>query len=319
MKISSIVLFVVSYSSFVYTQCSENKIINYTDGSVGNYLGCLDDYENFHGNGTLTNDTYIKSGIWDQGKLNGEGTFTLISDNSFFKGEWKNDELIYGTYSKKANNFSLSYLGEFKNLKFHGQGKRTLTTSTYTEIKEGSFINDTILNGTETTTYETGLVVISTYKMGEVVSRLRNDRNYYNKNHIIGDSESTEVALNTEGDENDGKTYFIDLNIGDFKGSWVFDSGAQLTSIGKRMFERLQSEGVQFKDLDLTIKTFGVGGVSNGSLVMIENFKVGNYVIKEFIIKVSLDNNYSLLGVDFMDKFENVIWNKKNSTLTFYK
>lgn len=155
--------------------------------------------------------------------------------------------------------------------------------------------------------------------MGEVVSRLRNDRNYYNKNHIIGDRESTEVALNTEGDANDGKTYFIDLNIGDFKGSWVFDSGAQLTSIGKRMFERLQSEGVQFKDLDLTIKIFGVGGVSNGSLVMIENFKVGNYVIKEFIIKVSLDNNYSLLGVDFMDKFENVIWNKKNSTLTFYK
>ena len=99
MKINSIVSLIVSYASFVYTQCSENKIINYTDGSVGNYLGCLDDYENFQGNGTLTNDTYVKSGFWKQGKLNGEGTLTLLSDGAVFQGDWQNDELVSGLYT----------------------------------------------------------------------------------------------------------------------------------------------------------------------------------------------------------------------------
>ena len=59
--------------------------------------------------------------------------------------------------------------------------------------------------------------------------------------------------------------------------------------------------------------------MSSGNLVIIENIKVGDYRIKEFIFKVNLDNNFSLLGMDFMDTFSNVIWNKRDSSLTLYK
>ena len=67
---------------------------------------------------------------------------------------------------------------------------------------------------------------------------------------------SSKVLLDVEGDQNKGKTFFVNMNIDAFEAKWVFDSGAQLTSIGKRMFERLKQEGVTFKDLNLNIKTY---------------------------------------------------------------
>ncbi len=163
------------------------------------------------------------------------------------------------------------------------------------------------------------MIITNNVEKGDVVLSKRNDRNYFDPNKIIGDVASSKVLLDVEGDQNEGKTFFVNMNIDAFEAKWVFDSGAQLTSIGKRMFERLKQEGVTFKDLKLNIKTFGVGGVSNGNLVIIENIRVGDYLIKDFIFKVNLENNFSLLGMDFMDMFSNVIWNKRDSSLTLYK
>ena len=318
-RVKLISLILISQINFINAQCIDNKTITYTDGSVGTYVGCLDDYENFEGRGTLTNDAYIKSGHWKQGKLEGEGTLTVLSDNSVFQGEWENDNLVHGTYEIRTEAFKLDYIGRFKNLKFHGTGKRTFITPTYTEIKDGDFFNDILFNGTETTKYATGLIIINNIEKGDVILSKRNDRNYFDPNKVIGDVTSSKILLDVEGDQNEGKTFFVNMNIGEFEGKWVFDSGAQLTSIGKRMFDRLIQEGVTFKDLNLNIQTFGVGGMSSGNLVIIENIKVGDYRIKEFIFKVNLDNNFSLLGMDFMDTFSNVIWNKRDSSLTLYK
>ncbi|MBL19783.1 MAG: hypothetical protein CMC82_08195 [Flavobacteriaceae bacterium] len=312
-------LILIYQINFLSAQCDDSKTITYTDGSIGTYVGCLDDYENFEGTGVLTNDTFVKSGNWKLGKLDGEGALTLLSDSSVFQGNWKNDELINGSYNVKTENFKLTYFGSFRNLKFHGTGKRTFTTSSYTEIQEGNFFNDILFDGTEVTNYATGLIITNNIEQGDVVISKRNDRNYFNPNKLIGNVASSKVLLDVEGGQNEGKTFFVNMNIDAFEAKWVFDSGAQLTSIGKRMFERLKDEGVTFKDLNLNIKTFGVGGVSNGNLVIIENVRVGDYLIKDFIFKVNLDNNFSLLGMDFMDMFSNVIWNKRESTLTFYK
>ena len=312
-------LILIFQVTFLGAQCNDSKTIKYTDGSVGTYAGCLDDYENFEGDGVLTNDAFIKKGNWEQGKLNGEGTLTVLSDGALFQGDWQNDELVSGSYILRTENFELNYLGRFRNLKFHGTGKRIFTTSSYTEIQEGDFFNDILFNGIETTTYNTGLIITNNVEKGDVVLSKRNDRNYFDPNKIIGDVVSSKVLLDVEGDQNEGKTFFVNMNIDAFEAKWVFDSGAQLTSIGKRMFERLKQEGVTFKDLKLNIKTFGVGGVSNGNLVIIENVRVGDYLIKDFIFKVNLENNLSLLGMDFMDMFSNVIWNKRDSSLTLYK
>jgi hypothetical protein len=61
-------------------------------------------------------------------------------------------------------------------------------------------------------------------------------------------------------------------------------------------------------------------GTYVGCLDDYENFEGdGDYLIKDSIFKVNLENNFSLLGMDFMDMFSNVIWNKRDSSLTLYK
>jgi len=52
-----------------YSQCYETKIIEYSDGSFGEYIGCLDDFGASSGKGILKTDNYQKEG--ESGKLNG--------------------------------------------------------------------------------------------------------------------------------------------------------------------------------------------------------------------------------------------------------
>ena len=74
------------------------------------------------------------------------------------------------------------------------------------------------------------------------------------------------------------------MYIDGIKGEWVFDTGAQNFSIGKRMFDRLVREGnIKYRDLNRTIKTFGIGGMSSGKLVLIDEIAIGDYIIKNII------------------------------------
>ena len=90
-------------------------------------------------------------------------------------------------------------------------------------------------------------------------------------------------------------------------------------SIGMRMFDRLKNSGVKYRDLNQTIKTFGIGGESQGKLVLIDKIKIGNYYLNNVVAEVSLDNNHSLLGIEFLSKFSNVEWSMDKQILKLYK
>ena len=69
----------------------------------------------------------------------------------------------------------------------------------------------------------------------------------------------------------------------------------------KRMFERLKSEGISYKDLNQEIRSYGIMKIeSKGNLVVIDELKIGEYILKNVIAEVSLDNDSSLLGIEFL-------------------
>ena len=90
-------------------------------------------------------------------------------------------------------------------------------------------------------------------------------------------------------------------------------------SIGKILFERLVKNGIKYTDLNKTVSTIGVGGQTSGSLVIIEEIKIGDYIIKNVVADIDENNNYSLLGTQFLIKFSNVEWNMKKKELILYK
>ena len=122
-----------------------------------------------------------------------------------------------------------------------------------------------------------------------------------------------------EGSENEGISYKVEMEINGISGEWIFDTGAQLFSIGKRMFDRLKNEGISYRELNHKVKTFGIGGLSNGKLVIIDEIKVGDFIVKNVVAKVSLDTNYSLMGIGFFSKFSDVSWSMKDENISFYK
>jgi hypothetical protein len=72
MKRLLIILQLVQLVSFsVYSQCSDIIKIPYSDGTYGEYIGCLDDFGASSGKGILKTDNYQKEGEWESGKLNG--------------------------------------------------------------------------------------------------------------------------------------------------------------------------------------------------------------------------------------------------------
>jgi predicted aspartyl protease len=84
------------------------------------------------------------------------------------------------------------------------------------------------------------------------------------------------------------------------------------------MFDKLIANGVKYKDLNKIVKSFGIGGEAFGDLVVLDQVKIGDYIVKNVVATV-LDTPNSLLGTGFLLKFSNVIWNMKDKKLTLYK
>ena len=87
----------------------------------------------------------------------------------------------------------------------------------------------------------------------------------------------------------------------------------------KICLKRLKENGMTYKDLNMDVKSIGIGGISDGELIIIDEIVIGDYKIKNVITKVNLDNDYSLLGMWFLIKFKEVEWSMKNNTLRLYK
>ena len=256
-------------------------------------------------------------GFGDNGLPKGDGDLTTTTKEytEVKKGKFINGDLFNGESITKYNNG----LRITEEIEMAEVVSALITTKEYTEVKKGKFINGDLLNGQIITKYNNGLTITEEVEMAEVVSTHRNDRNYYNVDDVEGNSEYTEIILDKKGDPNDGISYDITLKINGIEGNWIFDTGAQSFTIGKRMFDRLKENGMTYKDLNMDVKSIGIGGISDGELIIIDEIVIGDYKIKNVITKVNLDNDYSLLGMWFLIKFKEVEWSMKNNTLRLYK
>ena len=316
-------IFISFYVNPLISQCDNPKRINYSN-AYAMWCGDLDDngeqtglgkQELYFEDGTL----YIESGEFFQGRLNGNGEKVL--PNGKQTGVFRNGVLIRGSIKIDFNDSYQISTGEFVEGLLHGQNGVMIINEKNGNLKsEGEFRRGSLMTGTETESYVSGLEIIKKYENGVMVGLpVRNDKNYYDINDIQGDSEYSEIKLKKEGNPNEGISYIIELEIDGVSGDWIFDTGAVNFSIGMRMFDRLKNSGVKYRDLNQTIKTFGVGGESQGKLVLIDKIKIGDYYLNNVIAEVSLDNNYSLLGIEFLSKFSNVEWNMKQQVLKLYK
>jgi len=262
----------------------------------------------------------LLSGKFEKGTLNGEGKL-VFNENQISEGIFKENRIISGKIILNSDNQQDFYKGNFIENKLHGDNAvHTITNNQGSVVMEGKFIRGSLITGTETEKYNDGLEIIKKYENGDLIGLpVRNDKNYYNVDDIEGDLIYSEIKLKKEGNPNEGISYLIGLEIDGVQGEWVFDTGAMNFSIGMRMFDRLKNSGVKYRDLNQTIKTFGIGGESQGKLVLIDKIKIGNYYLNNVVAEVSLDNNHSLLGIEFLSKFSNVEWSMDKQILKLYK
>ena len=312
----------ISYSA--QSQCTGSTLqgatkIEFLDGSFGDYTGCLSDQKKPSGKGVLITNDYEQDGVWESGRLNGKGKITFFQDNSIYDGIFENGILINGNYLKETQNTKIEYKGDFDGTKFQGFGFLEITQPQMRTTKNGEFFNNDLFEGKKVVTMDNGLIITSEILRGKTVEEKRNDTNYYNLDDVTGGEEFSVILLKKEGSEKEGGSYTVEMEIDGVKGEWVFDTGAELITIGKTMFARLIEEGVEYTDLKRTIKTFGVGGESLGRMIILNKIKIGDYILNNIKVKVSNDNNYSLLGTAFLNKFKNIEWNMKKNQLKLYK
>jgi len=307
----------------IFCQCDNPIIdtINYTDGSSVDveYCGEINDRGERDGKGKLNYIDYTilyKDGTWKNGVLNGNGK-TVFKAGDVFEGLYEMGKLVEGKYFRKNENGSITYEGKFDGNYFNGKGKLINENKFQVSISEGVFFKDDLLNGNKVIKENSSGVQI-TYKVEVGVETLveRNDVNIYNKEDIVGEAEFIKVPLKQRGSLN--IAYDVELEINGVKGEWLLDTGAMSFTIGNIMFNRLVENGIKYKDLNKTTLSFGIGGQASGSLVIIEEIKIGDYIIKNVVAKV-FNSESSLLGTGFLNKFSNVEWNMKEKELILYK
>ena len=327
MKYSTFLFVFFSFSSLLSrAQCDQPilKTISFTNGTEveSSYCGTVNDRGQRNGQGRLEYINYdisFEEGIWENDQLNGEGK-TVYTNGQEYEGVYENSQLIKGVFTSNINGDLWTYNGEFNGNYFQGVGIERRENNNQVITKEGDFFSDNLYEGTKTVlSKNSGVEVISKYIKGISTVVNRNDINSFKAKDVIGIGEFTEVSLLQRGTVFDARlAYDVELEINGVKGEWLLDSGAMGFTIGNIMFERLISSGVSYKDLNKTVKSFGIGGEAYGDLVALEEVKIGDYVVKNVVATV-LDTPTSLLGTGFLLKFSNVVWNMKEKTLLLYK
>lgn len=327
MKYSTFLFVFFSFSSLLSrAQCDQPilKTISFTNGTEveTSYCGTVNDRGQRDGQGRLEYINYnisYEEGIWKNDQLNGEGK-TVYTNGQEYEGVYENSQLIKGVFTSNINGDLWTYNGEFNGNYFQGVGIERREDNNQVITKEGDFFSDNLYEGTKTVlSKNSGVEVISKYIKGISTVVNRNDINSFKAKDVIGIGEFTEVSLLQRGTVFDARlAYDVELEINGVKGEWLLDSGAMGFTIGNIMFERLISSGVSYKDLNKTVKSFGIGGEAYGDLVVLEEVKIGDYVVKNVVATV-LDTPTSLLGTGFLLKFSNVVWNMKEKTLLLYK
>tara|TARA_B100001769_G_scaffold150500_1_gene117969 strand:+ start:147 stop:1127 length:981 start_codon:yes stop_codon:yes gene_type:complete len=322
-----LIFFIFLLPPNLFSQC-DNPIyqtITFIDETKveAEYCGDINDRGERDGKGKLTYIDYVvlyEEGTWKNNVLNGNGK-TVMRDGDVYEGNYELGKLVEGKYFRENENGSITYEGKFDGNYFNGKGKLINENKFQVSISEGIFFKDDLLNGTRIIKENLSGVQIK-YKVEVGVETLveRNDVNIYKKDDIVGDAEFIKVPLIQRGSGNEGNlAYDVELEINGVKGEWLLDTGAMFFTIGKIMFDRLVKNGIKYTDLNKTEKFFGATG-SQGSLeiIVIDELKIGDYIIKNVVAKV-IESNSSLLGTDFLNKFSNVEWNMKKKELILYK
>jgi len=344
-------LIILLFPFFLFSQTSSDceKEKKLTNGDL--YQGCIDVEGRFTGKGKyiFSNGNFYK-GEFLKGDFEGYGKFSE-TDGSYYEGFWKNDKQngkgfkldIYENQEKISE-------GEFKNnifyngiikinfqdgikqkkeFKYGDQVSFIQTSQDYTIESYGTYFSDgTLKTGTRKKISQNGkLIVKNEFKNGDKIigSEWSNIKNYRIKDDIEGDVESSVIDLEFEIDNN---TKYVNLNFLTIKGTqtdnerFVFDTGAELFSIGFNLFNKLKENGLDYVDLDIVVETIGVRGESmQNKVIRIKEINIGQYKVKNIIaiVKTLETANKSLLGIGFLKKFSEVQWSLISNQLTLYK
>jgi len=352
-KLILILLFIplVSFSQEDIKKCKNE--INF---GTAKYIGCIDVEGKALGWGVMTFDSGdIYEGNWVNNNMDGFGKLTS-ADGGTYEGNWVNDMRNgVGESSSKTNNQKSIAKGVFKNniffsgqseTEFVGQGvfqNRVYLNGEITETLQknldnmgnieytaetiGShFSNGSIKSGYRTITRQNGnLIITSSFENGDEIigSEKSNIKNYYVKEDVIGGLDVVKINLETEPNDN---TKYVNLKIatktplGSFR--FVFDTGAEYISIGYNLFKKLKENGLEYEDMNVTVKSIGVSGVPiNNKVIRLKELTIGEYKVMNVIalIKTLETANTSLLGIGFMRKFKDVSWSLSSNVLTFEK
>jgi len=287
-----ILLLIVPFIGF--GQCKKKEK---DERSEGTYYGCLNDEGNYHGDGTFTFKSREEyEGVWEDGEIiNGSILFENPTQIQEYKGGIKN-------WNPSGKGSQIYY---FKDNNKNREKIRTL---------KGEFRSGILFNGIMISEYNGGAITTNTIENAEVIDTKDNRKNYYNPNDIDGENKETIITLERKGDH-----HYIDFEINSVSCQGIFDTGAFGLKIGNRLYKRLISNGVEVHDLNMEAKILGIGGVSNGGYFKFEEIKIGEYTVKDVIAVVSLDQDYTLIGTQFFEKFSNVHWHMKERTLKLYR
>lgn len=245
------------------------------------------------------NNTYWRDATY-QGCLND-------SDIPHGKGIYKDYQTIYN--------------GCFKNGKMDGEGVMTIEDKNGQRSisQRGFFVKNNFDSGIETIIYNNNMIYISEYKNGIILNTKNNFTNYYSSEDIETFDQGSNLDYTIIKPERRDNHFWISMRVNDSAGEWIFDTGGDGLSIGKKLWARMQKEGVVYKDLNIESQTEGVGGFSNVKFVLLEEVVIGEFIVKNVVARVRYDQNYSLMGAEFYDKFSNVIWNMQKEEIIFYK
>ena len=274
----------------------------------------------------MTTDGDIYEGYYKDNMRNGDGVYSYKtgSNKSVEKGIFKNDMFFTGTKTSNLVN-GATIESEFMN------GERISLSQISTDIQiesSGSYFSNGILkSGIQKILRNDGEVIISKFDNGDEIidSQKSNVKNYLVPSDIEGGLPST--IINLEFEENDNTKYvnlsFLTVNKNQTENfRFIFDTGAEMFSVGYNLFNKLKEEGLDYDDLGIVKESIGVRGepVQN-KVIRIKELSIGQFKVKNVIafVKTLETANSSLLGIGFLKKFSEVQWSLISNQLILYK
>lgn len=268
---------------------------NYTDGSSFKYEG---NFKNrmFNGKGILKNQNY-------NAEYNGNFVNNKLTCSNCFIS-YQIDENKYYEY------------GQFVENKLK-EGVREISYTDQKQVYDGTFQNDELKNGTKKIIYKNGQIHTTEIVNFKIINKTSNISNIYSEKEIIGPLKQV-IDLGVNGKKLNVEIKFTNEII---LSDCIFDTGAYGLSLNYKTFKALKDKNLAEKLNVDNINFEGVGGVDKSFMIKIYSVKIGDFTLKNVLADVSYDINrdFTLVGINFFDKFNNVIWNKKDNTLELFK